>query len=245
MRPTARRSESQLPFALTRAVRSTIGASDFCDLAKRGSQRRAQAFARHLDDVQVGAAGRQLEERVDPTMDLLDLPRRSTTTAGGAKRSARVAAQRVRQIERRASRGEPGGSRSAGAGAARCVQRNGGRERAESLRRNSFQRLSSAREELLGAADALARTEQQEPARIQAVVEDREGGSAARSEQVDEEVPAGDQIHAREGRIVQHVLDGEHDGVAQLLLGAVVAVLLARRSARGARVPTSAAMPSG
>ena len=70
------------------------------DLAKRGGERGAQAFARHLDDVQVGAAGRQLEIGADAAVDLLDLT--ALIDDHGRRREAlgESPAQRLRQIER-------------------------------------------------------------------------------------------------------------------------------------------------
>ena len=113
------------------------------DLAKRGSERRAQAFARHLDDAQVGAAGRELEIGADAPVDLLDLTPPVDDDGRRSEALGERAAQRLRQIEPGPLGERPGG---AGSGAGDRPMRPAKRrpERAESLRRKSFQRLSSA-----------------------------------------------------------------------------------------------------
>ncbi len=225
MRPMVRRSGEPATVRLDACGSLDDRAFRLQHFPERRSQRRAQAFARHLDDVQIGPAGRQLEEGVDPTVNLLDLPRRIDHHGRRPEALGQIAAQRIREVERRASCREP-----AARGGRRGRRSLGPAHRRPGAGGVAAPEHPPARvertEELLGAADALARAEEQEAAGVEAVVEDGKQVLLRARKQIDEEVAAGDQIHARERRIVQHVLNGEHDGVAQRLLRPEVAVLL-------------------
>ena len=142
-RPDAARAG--LPGCRRRAGRSTCDAFDLSSVAQRGGERCAHAFARHLDDVQVRAAGRQLEEVADLTVDLLDLAASVDHHGRRPEALGEMPVQQVCQIGGAWPRRETCAAALAAcaAGPRRSVQRSGGVEPGESLRRKSFQRLSS------------------------------------------------------------------------------------------------------
>ena len=225
IRPTVRRSECQPPSVFTRTSFSTVVAPAFAisrSAATSGARKPSRAM---LHDVQVGAAGGELEIGADAAMGLLDLTPEIDDDGRRSEALGEARAQRLRQVEL-----ESLGERRSGAGLDRADRpgrpAEGRPSRGGIVASEELPAFVEGREQLRGSADVLARAEQQEAARIQAVVEDGQQALLCARNDVDEEVPTGDQIHPRERRIVQDVLDGEHDAVSELLLGSVGVLLL-------------------
>ena len=80
-------------------------------------------------------------------------------------------------------------------------------------------------EQRVGLADSLGRAEEKEPAGVQRVVEDRNEPLLQIRAEVDHEVAATDEVELRERRILDDVLLGEDEQVADPLVDAVAAVL--------------------
>ncbi len=156
-------------------------------------------------------------------MDLLDLTPFVDEHGRRTEALRQGPAQRTRQIAPRRDGG------SAGRGAQGCTLP--GRPAKRRLRcREVISPVEPGaavqrQKELLGAGRILGGTEQKESSGIQAVVERPEQALLGVGLQVDQEIPAGDEIDAGEGRVVQHVLDREDHEVSQLLPDAIEPIL--------------------
>ena len=174
MRPTTRRSDSQPACVSSRAAPLDPRRIRLLQLAKGRRERRAHAFARHLEEVQVRAARRELEEVADRTVDLLDLAGKVDHHGRRPEALCELALQQVGQIGRSPARSHAG---VRGADGIRRENRSfrpsqRGVDPDGVVASEQLPALVERGEQILGAADRLARTEQQEAARIQAVVED-------------------------------------------------------------------------
>ena len=201
------------------------GDANLSDLPKRGHERHPQADTRHLYDVQVCAPGREFQVGADAAVRLLDLTPEIYDDGRGPEALREARAQRLRQVElvslddrRRGSMGFRLGPQPGGPADGRASDRGLGVP-------EQLPALVERREELPVPADILACAEQQQPARIQAVMKHGEQGLLCARNDVDEEVSTRDQVDSREGRIVKRVLHREHDAISHALLDSVALLL--------------------
>ncbi len=89
-------------------------------------------------------------------------------------------------------------------------------------------------EAAVGAANRLGASEQKDPAIAQGEMEQGNHPGLGLGQQIDQQIPAGNEVEAREGRVGEHILYGEHHRGAQVGVDAV-AMLFSQKEARQAR----------
>jgi len=168
------------------------------DLPEGGGEGGAQPLPRHVDDVQVGTARRQLEIGPHATVDLLDLSAEVHHHRWRPEALGQTGAQRLRQVDLGAL-----GARQCGGGGRRGhrpgAPLDGRGRRDVVVAPEEPPALVQSREELPGGPEVLAGAQQEETPRVQAVVERGEQGLLGVGHDVDQEVPARDQIDPGEG----------------------------------------------
>ena len=206
-------------------------------LVDRGAQRQHQSFAGHLQHVEGGLAGGRLEVCAGCPPELEDLeigadqhPGRRELVDGDAVGLAlriQLAAQSVHRAlstSRARQRRRPGwceGSFAVRLGDRQMKGRDRGRLPGEDLV------LAVHRLEQIGEApDGFGSAQQQESARAQRIVERGQRLLLQGRLQIDQQVAATHDIHAREGRVGDQVLAREDHHLAQALADAVAAFFL-------------------
>src|SRR5581483_1875168 len=208
------------PVATHLEARPSDGRPGFPGLLERSPEAVEQALARHLEDAQARVAGSGLEERSRLAPELAhlevavdDQPGRGVALLDEAARLAldvlRIVASRdgVVTLELRT----------------RVLERHRRIARAGLLLVDAAL-LVGGREELHLHADRLGRAEDEETRRAEGVVENMHEAVLKLPAEIDEHVPAEDQVEPREGRVAGQVLPREHAHVADRLVDAVGAV---------------------
>ena len=200
---------------------------------QRRAQREQKPLARHLQQVKAGLARGRRKERAGRAAELQHLPVRAhqhTRRRKLADRDAvRLALRRqlaVRRVPRRRRARDPPAlcTRRLLRAHARQRQAEGGRGRG--FAGEDFLLLVRGRKEVGELPDGFARAEEKKAARLQRVMERGEDFLLQLGLEIDEQIPAGDEVHARERRIAHHILPGKDDLLAQRLAHTVAAVFL-------------------
>ena len=212
------------PLRLTRTFSLRAVLFSFLAWLIAAAQRQHQAFARHLQHVEARLAGGRLEIRAGRPAELQDLQLGIDEHAGrrelidgdavGLALGVELAAER---FGRRAPARRPADDAS-GRGARACsFPAAGGTPGSAGFLGVDLVLLVHRLEQVGEAADRFRCAQEQEPSGLERVVERGERLLLQARLEIDQQVPATDEIHARERRVADEVLPREHDHLAQRL----------------------------
>ena len=192
-------------------------------LGQGSAQLHEQPFLGQAKDVGGGEPGGRLEKRRGAAPELQDL---EVVVDQGARRG--VAGQRqplrfAEQVGRRLAGRH--GSSGRHAGQPFVGQERQLRPAGRFLPAVDLVGAIGEFEQVAEGADRLGLPEDQEPAGVQREMEHRQEPFLQHRRHVDQHVPAGDEVDARERRVDGDVLPGEHAQVAHRLLDPVAALL--------------------
>ena len=195
-------------------------------------------FARHLQHVEARLAGGRLEVRAGRPAELQDLQSALISTPGGAnwltvmRSASRCALSSPRKPSGGSARRRPSADRKQAArrraarSAALFPDRQVKRRGRRGLLGEDLVLLVHRLEEIGEAADRFRGAQEQEPAGLERVVERGQHLLLQARLEIDQQVAATDEVHARERRIGDEVLPREDHHLAQRLADPVAAFLL-------------------
>ena len=187
------------------------------------TQRQAQAFARHRHQRPVRPSGRSLQVFSSPRGIIDDV-----ALAGDHDVGRCVALQHARfdGLPQRAFRRLLGLNQAATCDAVAAKHYRQMRDGRAIFAPLEYAVLLVERgKQIAVLGDVLGRAKEQEPMRLERVVEDRDHACLQLAVEIDEEIAAGDQVHARERRIAHHAVRGEHAYVADPLVDHIAGTL--------------------
>lgn len=195
-------------------------------LGERAPQLEEQPFPGQFQQVRGGLARRRFEERARAAAILEDLQVLVHEHGRGREPPEEDAIGLALEIERlwsgRAARlrgGDEAGAEVLGR------EDDGGPPRHRPLQVDLVRAVHEV-EEIAVLSHGFRRAEHEEPRRLERVMEDREDALLERRRQVDQHVPAGDQVEVRERRVGGEVLPREDAHVPDVLVDPVEMVLL-------------------
>src|SRR5262245_8223889 len=193
------------------------GALRFDRLVQGGTQRQAQALARHRHQRAAWPPGWRLQILSGAGGIIDDVALAANHDVG---RRVTLTHARLDRLLQRAARWHLALGRAAAASNTMPAKQRGqpwhGRAVLPALEDAVL--LVDRGEQIAVLRDVLGRAEEQEAMRLERIVEDRDDVPLQLAVEIDEKIAAGDQVHARKRRIAHHAMRREHAQVADRLL---------------------------